>query len=170
MAEIYTEPGLTILRQELGVEALEQAASSIPKDLDTIAPTFDDECGNRGYVLWQHNDQPAAPDSLLETLGLITSIQVRLDNLRSYQVNIQQPFGEQAFHTDAPFSASLTMQLSPDGLFEYYDNKGEARSIPVDAGDIVIQSRAKELVHRGRNSSASVRYNLAMFFNAQAAG
>lgn len=166
MAETYPKFGITVLRQELSGSEVSQITAAIPPELETYDPTFDDGYGNKGYVLWQRNKQPDIPTPLQTALGFITSVQVESDNLRAYQINIQQPGGEQAFHTDSPFSSSLTVNLSPKGLFEYCDTRGRVRAIMVGSGDVIIQSMAKTLLHRGRNPSASVRYTLAMFFNS----
>lgn len=163
---IHKEYGITVLRQELSIEQTQKlSAEVIPQDLEARQPDYNDQTGNEGYILWQRKVRPAIPPYLISALKYITNIPNRTSNLRSAQLNIQQPYGEQAFHTDEPFSTSLTIHLSPDGLFEFQDNDGKIHGIPVSIGDVVVQGMAKTLLHRGRNPSDKTRYTLSMFFN-----
>lgn len=163
--EIYSDVGLTVLRGELPDSTVSRLKRAIPTDLDTCTPDFDDGNGSVGYILWQRKNQPAMPEHLHFALSAVKRVRLEPEKLRAYQVNIQQPGGAQEFHTDNPFHNSLTIHLSPNGLFEYRDSRRRVRALTVNAGDVVLQHMAKVIQHRGRNPSKEKRYTMALFFN-----
>lgn len=154
---------------ELAPAHVAEIIDELPADFTDRSPDFNDETGNYGYVVWRKKDGMELPKYAQSALNGLHRVQVKHQNLRSIQINLQQPRGKQKAHKDDNFSSSMTFHLSPDGLFEYeIPGTTQNLAIPTGIGDVVAMTRANETMHNGRNLSHISRYTLSMFFNGKA--
>ncbi len=167
MPRVTYPGGVHHLSGEFTLGQAKNIISALP-DVADVLPDYDDISGNRGYIVWKHNEDENIPTFAHRALALVQSTTVKRESLRSIQLNHQGRSGSQEAHTDYPFTSSMTMHLSPEGGLIYQTPNDDEAIIRTNIGDVVILERANETLHRGINLSDIGRVTLSFFFNGKA--